>query len=296
MGGTLALGASACLPPDQSPLGRLTAKLRIAEAAANGMLGAEIYDTATGYCVGLNRDRRFGHCSSFKLSLAAMVLARNAAGQDSLDRRVTWTRDALMSVSPFTTERLGEGATLLELAEAVQKFSDNAAANILLREVGGPQAMTGFWRSIGDETSRLDRMEPALNNVPITEVRDTTTPSAMARTVAKIAFGDVLPASEQSMLRQWMTDTSTGMRRVRAGLPDEWRSGDKTGTSIWPGMGSLYVDIGFVEPEKHPPITFATYFRARETHKGIDPTSETALARVGEIIADFARRDRILPF
>ncbi|MBV7258155.1 class A beta-lactamase [Erythrobacter crassostreae] len=295
LGGSIALGASACLPIDQSPLGRLTAKLRIIEAAADGTLGAEIYDTATGSSVGLNRDARFGHCSSFKLSLAAIVLARDAAKLDSVDRRVTWTQADLMSVSPFTTRRLAEGATLGELAEAAQKYSDNAAANILLREIGGPAELTGFWRSIGDETSRLDRIEPSLNNVPAGELRDTSTPAAMARTIAKLIYGDALPEARRSMLRQWMIDTSTGARRVRADLPDAWPAGDKTGTSIWPGMGSLYVDIGFVEPDGHLPITFAAYFRAQKTHDGIDPASEEVLARVGEVVADFARRDRILP-
>ncbi|MFL0355604.1 class A beta-lactamase [Erythrobacter sp. GH1-10] len=296
LAGSLALGASACIPPDQSPIGRLTAKLRIVEAAANGTLGAEIYDTQSGLSVGLNRDMRFGHCSSFKLSLAALVLARDAAGTIDADRRIDWTGDDLMAVSPFTTRRLTEGATMRELAEATQKYSDNAAANVLLRELGGPAALTAFWREIGDSVSRLDRTEPALNNVPQTEFRDTTTPRAMARTMAKLAFGDVLPTAERTLLRQWMVDTPTGARRVRAGIPNDWRAGDKTGTSLWPGMGSLYVDIGFVEPENHAPVTFAAYFRARDTHDETDPASEQALARVGEVITDFVRRDRVLPF
>ena len=80
IGGTLALGAGACIPPDQSPMGRLAAELRLIEAAGNGTLGVEIYDTVSGLSVGLNRDRRFGHASSFKLSLAALLLQRHAAG------------------------------------------------------------------------------------------------------------------------------------------------------------------------------------------------------------------------
>lgn len=296
MGGGLALGVAACIPPDQSPLGRLASKLRIIEAAAGGTLGAEIYDTGKRIGFGLNRQMRFGHCSSFKMSLAAMTLARDAAGTTSMDRRVTWTEDDLMFVSPFTTRRLGEGATLKELAEATQKYSDNAAANILLREFGGPLALTRFWRAQGDQTSRLDRYEPELNNVPPGEVLDTTTPFAMARTVAKLAVGDVLPGSHRAMLAQWMVDTPTGARRVRAGLPDEWRAGDKTGTSIWPGMDSLYVDIGFVEPPDRAPITFAAYYRARGTHEGMDPASEQALARVGNVIEDYVELASTLPF
>ncbi|MEM9310662.1 MAG: class A beta-lactamase, partial [Pseudomonadota bacterium] len=232
VGGALASGValSGCVPPDQSPSGRLVAQLRMIEAAADGTLGVELYDTGTAMSVGLNAERRFGHCSSFKLSLAAKVLAEDARGLIDANRRITWTKDDLMFVSPFTQERLEEGATLRELAEFTQKYSDNAAANLLLREFGGPAALTGFWRTIGDEVSRLDRIEPALNNVPITEVRDTTTPAAMARTVATLLYGDAMPEAARATLKQWMIDTGTGVRRVRAGLPDDWLAGDKTGT------------------------------------------------------------------
>ncbi|MEM8726365.1 MAG: class A beta-lactamase [Pseudomonadota bacterium] len=262
--------------------------MRIIEAASGGALGAEIFDTGSGLSIGHNRTERFGHCSSFKLSLAAMVLARDAAGTLDAERLVRWGEADLMFVSPFTTRRLNEGATLRELAEFTQKYSDNAAANILLRELGGPEALTQFWRDLGDATSRLDRIEPALNNVPPGELRDTTSPAAMARTVAKLTFGDALPEPAQTMLRQWMIDTPTGSKRVRAGLPGDWIAGDKTGTSIWPGMGSLYVDIGFVQPPDRAPLTFAAYFRARETHNGMDPASEAVLAEIGKVLTDFA--------
>jgi beta-lactamase class A len=276
IGGTLALGASACIPPDQSPTGRLAAELRLIEAAAGGTLGVEIYNTVSGQSVGINRDRRFGHASSFKLSLAAMVLARHAAGTIDADRRVTWGEADMIAHAPFTRERITAGATL--------------------RELGGPAALTAFWRSIGDDVSRLDRIEPELNFVPTAEFRDTTTPAAMARTVAKLVYGEVLPAAARAQLRQWLIATQTGLRRVRAGLPEGWIAGDKTGTSLAPGMGSLYVDIGIAEgPKGEPPITFAAYFTARGVHDRIDPAAELALSRVGKVIQEFAEPERGLP-
>jgi len=288
-------------PPEFSPAGRFVAGLREIEGEADGTLGAEFFDTGTGASVGLNRYRRFGHCSSSKLSLAAMVLALDAQNALDADRLVRWSEDDLMSVSPFTTRRLTEGATLRELAEFTQKYSDNAAANILLRELGGPAALTAFWRSVGDDVSRLDRYEPELNNVPVTEYRDTTSPFAMARTVARLAYGNVLPEAGRTTLRQWMVDTPTGARRVRAGLPEGWRAGDKTGTSIWPGIQHIYVDIGFVEPPPvddsgRAPITFATYFRANEAHEGMNPRAEAALASIGELLAEFGENGDDWPF
>ena len=142
---------------------------------------------------------------------------------------------------------------------------------------------------IGDEQSRLDRTEPQLNQVPAGETRDTTTPDAMAHTVHKLCYGDVLDPERRRMLRQWMAETKTGLRRVRAALPESWIAGDKTGTSTWPGMNSLYVDIGFVEPPGRAPITFAAYYRAGRAHDTTDPASEAVLAQVGRVLADWAR-------
>ncbi|MGY6551209.1 MAG: class A beta-lactamase [Erythrobacter sp.] len=301
LGGSLALAASGCIPPDQSPVGRLTAQLRLIEAAglesSGGTLGVELYEPETGMAMGLNRDRRFGHASSFKMSLAAMVLAQHAAGRRDADARVRWGNSEMLGNSPFTTERLREGASLRELAAAAQIMSDNTAANVLLREYGGPAALTAFWRSLGDEASRLDRFEPDLNNLPVSEFRDTTTPMAMARTVASLVYGDTLPEAERMQLKGWMMATETGLRRVRGGLPaKDWVAGDKTGTALWPGADPLYVDIGFAEPPKgRAPVTFAAYYRVRESGGDTAAIAETVLMRVGRVIREFTERDRTIP-
>ena len=296
LGGTLALGASACIPPDQSPMGRLAAELRLIEAVGNGTLGVELFDTVSGMAVGLNSDRRFGHASSFKLSLAALLLQRHAAGLIDADKHVTWTEADMLHHAPFTTERMASGATLRELARATQITSDNPAANILLRHLGGPAGLTAFWRSIGDEVSRLDRYEPEMNIVPPAEFRDTATPAAMARNVAKIVYGDVLPEAERAELKGWMIATETGLKRVRAGLPEGWVAGDKTGTSGMVGTDGNYIDIGFAEgPKGQPPITFACYFRARQGNDDMAARAELTLSRVGRIIKEFAEPDRGLP-
>ncbi|HEY6965813.1 MAG TPA: class A beta-lactamase [Erythrobacter sp.] len=297
IGGSLALGASACIPPDQSPVGRLAAELRIIEAASGGTLGVELYNTATGASVGINQDKRFGHASSFKFSLAALLLQRHAAGTIDADQKVTWTEADMLNHAPFTRERIGTGATLRELARATQTTSDNPAANILLRYLGGPAGLTAFWRSLGDEVSRVDRFEPEMNLVPTGEFRDTTTPAAMARTVAKIVYGDVLPEKERAELKQWMVETETGLKRVRAGLPEGWVAGDKTGTSGLIGTSEYnYIDIGFAEgPKGQPPITFACYLRARQTEDEMLAAPQAALAQVGRIIKEFAEPEKGLP-
>ncbi|WP_458076118.1 serine hydrolase, partial [Pseudomonas aeruginosa] len=69
------------------------------------------------------------------------------------------------------------------------------ATNLLLREIGGPAAMTQYFRKIGDSVSRLDRKEPEMGDNTPGDLRDTTTPIAMARTVAKVLYGGALTST-----------------------------------------------------------------------------------------------------
>jgi len=289
LAGGIALTLGACVPIERDRAGRLGALLRIVEAQGNGTLGVSVLDTGTGRVWGHADYARVPHLSSFKLSLAALVLHLDETGAIDAGERIRWTQDDLLDYAPFAKERVEEGATLRELAEFTQKLSDNTAANVLLRRLGGPERLTAFWRSLGDETSRLDRLEPELNLMPPGEIRDTTTPAAMARTLGKLLYGDALGEAARATLKLWMAETRTGMQRVRAELPPEWPSGDKTGTSLAPGMGSVYVDVGYVEPPDRAPLTFAAYFRAARQHTAADPAAEAVLAEVGRVIARYAR-------
>lgn len=101
--------------------------------------------------------------------------------EEHLDRRIVIQDDDLVTYSPVMKDRTGlRGVTLGEACEAALVTSDNTAANIILKEIGGPQLLTLFLRSMGDEYTRLDSYEPELNEAAIGDDRDTTTPAAMA--------------------------------------------------------------------------------------------------------------------
>ena len=115
------------------------------------------------------------------------------------------------------------------LCEAAVTLSDNTAANLLLATLGGPPAVTAFVRGLGDELTRLDRIEPALNEALPGDPRDTTTPFAMLRDMQRLLVGDALSAASREQLIAWLLGCKTGAKRLRAGFPQDWRVGDKTG-------------------------------------------------------------------
>src|SRR5260370_24669932 len=82
--------------------------------------------------------------------------------------------------------------------EAAVELSDNTCANLLLARVGGPAALTAFWRATGDAVTRLDHNEPQLNRSPPGDPNDTTAPAAMAGNPRRLLLGPPpSPASRQ---------------------------------------------------------------------------------------------------
>lgn len=247
--------AGAAAPtPAASPF---TTKLRDLERRSGGRLGVTVIDTQSGQQSGWRMNERFPMCSTFKLVAAAAVLRRIDRGDERLDRRVVIRHSDIITYSPVTKARIGQaGISIAELCEAAVTLSDNTAANLILKSLGGPRAITAFARSLGDHATRLDRIEPDLNSAIPGDRRDTTTPAAMAKTVRALALGEALSAASRAQLVAWMRGNRTGDTRLRAGLPDGWSCGDKTGT----GVRGTSNDIGVLwPPQQRAPLVVTAY-------------------------------------
>jgi beta-lactamase class A len=229
------------------------------ERDLGGRLGVAAIDLATGRIAGNRQDERFPMASTFKAILAAAMLARDVREPGFINKRLRYTQADLLSYAPVTKQHVADGMTVAELCAATVQLSDNTAANVLMDELGGPQAVTAFARRIGDTTFRLDRREPELNSALPGDERDTTTPLAMARTLQKLLVGDALLAAQRRLLNDWMMGTTTGDRRIRAAVPTGWQVGDKTGTGGYGGTN----DIGIAYPPagstRHGPVVIALY-------------------------------------
>ncbi|MFA5952492.1 MAG: class A beta-lactamase [Hyphomicrobium sp.] len=255
----------------------IAARLADIEAAAQGRLGVTILDTKTGKRYGRREDERFPLLSTFKFLAAGLVLSRVDAGKELFDRRVRYAKQDLVQYSPATERHLDEGMTVAEICAAAITLSDNTAGNLMLASFGGPVALTAYARALGDTVTRLDRIEPDLNNVPSGEMRDTTTPAAMLGLMHKLLMGDALSLASRQQLIAWLVDNQTGGKRLRAGLPRDWRVGDKTGSA-----GSNGNDIAIAWPPGRDPLLIASYY------VGIPNASEQrdlVHAGVGHIIA-----------
>lgn len=269
---------------------RFDAEARLAALeVGQARLGVCFLDTATGEVSGNRMEEYFAMCSTFKLALVAAYLREADHGRIDLEEIVAYSEADLLPWAPVTRQNLAKGGlSIAALAQAAQERSDGAAANLLIRRLGGPSAVTAKIREMGDAVTRLDRYEPDLGLVLSADRRDTTSPSAMARLVRGITTGDILQPRTQKSLLQWMQNTNTGPNRLRAGLPATWRTGNKTGTGRVEGTTNKCNDIAITFPPGRSPIVIAAYFDSGEYTRQTEPRHEAVLAEVGRIAAQWA--------
>ncbi|TPQ27101.1 class A beta-lactamase [Bradyrhizobium guangdongense] len=231
-------------------------ELEAYERASGGKVGVYAENLATGAKLSWRADERFVMCSTFKASLAAAVLARVDRGEEKLDAMIAYGKADLLDYAPAAKENLAAGAmSVTDMCKAIVEISDNTCANLLLARIGGPAALTTFWRSLGDQVSRLDHYEPELNRSPPGDPNDTTTPTAMVGNFRRLVIGDALSAKSRAQLTEWMVNCKTGANRLRGGLPASWTIGDKTGNNGKDASG----DIAVAWPKPDAPILIAAY-------------------------------------
>lgn len=223
------------------------------ERRYEGRVGVYVPASGTTEAIAYRADERFAFCSTFKAPLVAAVLHQYPLTH--LDTLVTFTKADINSTSPVTEQHVDTGMTVGQLCDAAIRYSDGTAANLLLTEVGGPTGFTGYLRSLGDHTSRLDQAEPELNRDPPNDERDTTTPHAIAGVFQQLVLGDALPPDKRTMLTDWMARNTTGGKRIRAAFPADWKVIDKTGSGDY-GRAN---DVGVVWSPAGAPHVVAIY-------------------------------------
>jgi beta-lactamase class A len=273
--------------PGDDP-GRLGGRFRALERTHSARLGVYAWDTATGSAVLHRADELFPMCSTFKTAAVAAVLRDLDRDGEFLASRIRYTESdvARSGYAPVTglPENVARGMTVSDLCAAAIAHSDNTAANLLLRALGGPHAVTRFCRSLGDGVTRLDRWEPDLNSAEPGRVTDTTGPRAIGRTYARLVLGEALPHADRARLTEWLRSNATGDRRLRAGLPKGWTVAEKTGT----GSYGTANDVGVAWPsDGSPPVVMAVL-----TTKPVDataPADEPLIAETAALLVSALR-------
>lgn len=241
-----------------------------------GKYGIYVLNTANGKVIEHRANERFPFCSTSKIMIVAAVLKLSMQNDSLLSKRINFTNQELQSsgYAPITQQYTKTGMTVEQLCQAAISYSDNAAANILIKLAGGPGAITRFARSIGDKDFRLDRTEPELNSAIPGDQRDASTPKSMALSLQKLLLGNALDEKQKQLLTSWLIQNTTGDQKIRAAVPTTWVVGDKTGS----GDFGTSNDLAIAWPPNNKPIIIAVYFTQPTQANLADSNQVVALA------------------
>lgn len=241
-------------------------------------VGFSAYDVESDQHWEYHADQRFAMSSTFKTLACAALLQRVDAGQENLDRKVSFSESDLVTYSPVTEKYTGgQALSLSDLCEAALTMSDNTAANLILRVLGGPAQVTSFARGLGDGVTRLDRWETELNEAAPGDQRDTTTPNAMVKNLQSLLLGDALSVKSRDQLRDWLERNQVADGLFRAVVPEGWIVADRTGAG---GFGSRSITAIIWPPERQP-IIVALYLT--ETEASFSKRND-AIAEIGRAL------------
>lgn len=247
------------------------------ERKLGALVGVSLYDVENKESWSYKGDLRFPLMSTFKTLACAKALLDVEKKKVSFDASVLINEGSLIKWSPVTKQYVGQQFSLKQACAAMMAMSDNTAANIVLEKLGGPNALTIFMRAIGDNVTRLDRIEPELGEALEGDVRDTTTPNAMVKSLHVLLFGDVLSDTSKTQLKQWMMDNRVSDSLFRSVLPDSWDIADRSGAG---GYGSRGI-TAVVWSETRTPLIICVYLT--QTRATFDERNK-AIAEIGREI------------
>jgi beta-lactamase class A len=274
----------------QSRTDSIQEKLAQLETSLGARIGVSALNTAYNTRIQYRADELFPFCSTGKIMTAAAILQRSEHDPAVLQKHISYDQADVdkSGYAIITKQHVVGGMSIAELCQAMLDYSDNTAMNLLTEFLGGPAAITAYARSIQDNTFRLDRMEPDLNSAIPGDMRDTTTPAAMGKSLQRLTMGDALAPPQREQLVTWLKNNTTGDLKIRAGVPKDWVVGDKTGS----GAYGTTNDIGVIWPPKCQPIVLVIYL----THdkKDAKKPDETIATITQMVINEFASTDQCI--
>ena len=234
------------------------------ESSSGGRIGIFSINTGSRKKIQYRADETFPLWSTHKVMTVAAVLKKNITDPGLLKEQVTYSKDDLkvLGYAPITEKYINEGMTVSELCAATIQYSDNAAANLLMRKLGGADAVTKFARSVGDDLFQFYSLKSDLK-LPVypTNLRVKSTPAMVGKSLERLVLGNVLAKPQREQLEKWLKGNTTGDSRIRAGVPNDWIVGDKTGTGSEYGITN---DIAVIWPPNAAPLILTIFFLTKD--------------------------------
>jgi len=184
----------------------------------------------------LNPDGHPPMQSVFKLPLGVAILHQVEQGKFTLDQPIRFLpSDRIQpgSYSPLQDKypNANVDVPLRELIRLSVNLSDNAAADTLLRLLGGTAALQKYMDSLGVQGFHIEDTEYSLHTDAQLQFRNWFTPRAAVAFLRRLADNSPLTPANTQLLFSFMQGPGNGTGRIKAGLPADVVVRHKSGTS-----------------------------------------------------------------
>lgn len=274
---------------DRTSVGELYKKIEQISRAAEGRVGVAITVLETGESVAHNGNQKFPMQSVYKLPIGMAVLAKVDRGELQLEQKVRVQTSDFVPLGQHSPIRdnhpqgveLGVG----DLLQFMVSESDGTACDVLLGLIGGPEFVTKYLRDLGINDILVANTEKELGQDESAQYRNGATPEAMVVLLQALHEGRGLSQPSRDVLLRFMTETPTGLRRIKGLLPDGTVVAHKTGTSrTVNGLTPATNDVGLVTLPNGQHLAIAVFV---SDSKADDSTREEVIAKVARTAWDY---------
>jgi beta-lactamase class A len=219
--------------------------------SVHGRVGAAALLIETGESAALHASDHFPMESVCKLPIAMAVLNDIDRGDLTLEEKIRVLPVDLVppdTHSPLRDQHpYGAEVTVRELLDFAIRQSDGSASDVLLRLAGGASRVTSYTRGLGVAEMSIEESENAMGRSDQAGYRNWMTPTASIALLKAIQEGRALAADSRTLLLDFLSTSSTGLRRIQGLLPAGTVVAHKTGTSgTYHGMTRGTNDIGLI--------------------------------------------------
>ncbi len=257
-------------------------------ASAQGKVGAAAMVLETGESVGLRADDQFPMQSVYKFPIAMTVLHQVDGGTLKLDQSIRIEKGELVPPglhSPIRDEHPdGVEKPLREILRYAVEESDGTASDVLMRLAGGPPRVELYVKSLGVDGIEIATTEMQMSRGALVQYRNWATPNGMLKLLKVFEEGRGLSGASRALMMQWMTETRTGVHRIKGLLPAGTVVAHKTGTSgTAHGLTRATNDAGIVTLPDGRHMAIAVFV---SDSKADEPTREGVIAQIAKAAWD----------
>ncbi len=224
------------------------------EKTFNGKIGVYVIDTNSNKIIAYRTNTLFPMQCTYRIIAIGALLKQSDINDKLLNEKIHYSKKNFVFWHPVTGEHVQTGMTLKALAQAAITYGDSTAINLITKKLGGYATINKFAHGLNNKTYNIKHYEPDLNSNPMNR-DDSSTPKEMALSLKKLTLGNILKQPKRHLLIKWMRNSTTGYRRIRAGVPVGWAVADKTGS----GSHGVANDIALVWSPACKPIVLAIY-------------------------------------